>query len=58
MKKGYSSKMPNSGGSGNTAPKQGGTNQGASSGLKKENPQRSDVTATPSNRNPYPNGIS
>lgn len=36
----------------------GGTNQGATGGLRKENPQRADVTAKPTTTNRYPNGLS
>lgn len=34
-----------------------GSNKGASTGLKKSNEMRSDVTKAPSNKNPYPNGL-
>ena len=51
------SKMPNEGGG-----KKGGgaakTNTGASTGLRKSNEMRSDVTQKPSNKNPYPRGMS
>lgn len=52
------SKMPNEGGG--YGGKGGGskTNTGASTGLKKSNEMRSDTTKAPSNKNPYPNGMS
>ena len=34
-----------------------GSNHGSSTGLKKSNEMRSDVTKAPDNRNPYPNGM-
>jgi len=49
------SKMPNSG-SGKA--KAGSKNTGASTGLRKETSQRSDVTKAPSNKNHFPNGLS
>lgn len=49
------SKMPNSGKG--HAPKKSGTNTGKTGGLKKSNEMRSDVTATPSHKNMYPNGL-
>ncbi len=50
--------MPNSGGGGgNVKRAKGGTNTGASTGLKKKSDLRADVTAQPSNKNPYPKGL-
>lgn len=34
-----------------------GSNKGASTGLKKSNDMRADMTKQPSNKNPYPNGL-
>lgn len=36
----------------------GGHNTGASTGLKKSNEMRADVTKQPSNKDPYPYGMS
>ncbi len=44
-------------GSGHKPGKGMGTNKGASTGLKKSDEMRADVTAQPSNKNPYPNGL-
>ncbi len=50
--------MPNSGGGGgNVKRAKGGSNKGASTGLKKSDEMRADVTASPSNKNPYPDGL-
>lgn len=35
----------------------GGSNKGASTGLKKSNEMRADVTKQPSNKNQFPNGL-
>lgn len=50
------SKMPNTGG-GSSKRAKGGTNTGANTGLKKSSEMRADVTATPSSKNPFPNGL-
>lgn len=52
------SKMPNEGkkGRGKIGGK-GATNTGASTGLKKSDDMRADVTKQPSNKNPYPRGL-
>ena len=54
-------KMPNSGKSGtkhsDTDSGSMGSNKGASTGLKKSDEMRADVTKQPSNKNPYPNGL-
>ncbi len=50
------SKMPNEGG-GKTKRAKGGSNTGASTGLKKSSEMRADVTRQPSNKNPYPHGL-
>ena len=51
-------KMPNDGkyGKGKMG-KSGASNNGSCSGLKKENPQRADVTKSPSSKNPFPRGL-
>lgn len=54
-------RMPNKGAGGgrhsDTDSGAGGANHGATGGLKKENPQRADVTRTPSTTNRYPRGL-
>lgn len=54
----YGGKMPNQG-KGNHGPKKasGCTNHGASTGLRKSNEMRADVTKAPSNKNPFPHGL-
>ena len=52
-------RMPNEGGNAKPgAPKGGGSNSGATGGLRKEGGTNQGATDKPSTKNPYPNGMS
>jgi len=51
-------KMPNEGGTSSSSSSKCGHNTGKSTGLKIEHGIRPDTTKAPSNKNPYPHGLS